>query len=589
MVDWPLRTLGAGAHALDFALILAPILLALVLALRQRAPANAAEFDGRAGELSPWSVGLSLAASDLALAAALIALPLAASVPFGGLVCLQGLVIGGLLGRWMVSRWVLPACFAARERSVLVCIESRLGPKAGALVGTVFAAGAGLATAARVFLFVFALHLALGASLPGGGALGGWLGFGLLALGVWVAAALLVLLRGLRGSVAGDGLLFGVLAVAALAGLAGLVAQLGGGWKLYSEVLLGSRKHIPLAFETSAGLEHTFWTAFFLSSLGSAAHYGADPVQLSRLLATGSLARARKALWVSLVSVVPALVLCLLGAGMLAWKERNGLSAGADPVVSALDLARWPVFVAEQLAPLARALVLAGFAVSAVLAAKSALAALVQLAALGRRRRGQVEPGLARMRLTTLAIAAGILAAGLAVGPWISARPAILDGLQTGGECALGLLLAATGLALLRRPPAPEGLFWAAPLCLVGVFVLSTRGPGAERAAEVFAAVYLLAWTGWRFLPDWFGHRRRAGALVELAAVVGALGLCFFGVRWGLVPLERHFRYDPEWVWLPLSPAWYVPTGGWIGFVFGCLLARGSAGNSEGIAQSPAR
>jgi hypothetical protein len=59
-------------------------------------------------------------------------------------------------------------------------------------------------------------------------------------------------------------------------------------------------------------------------------------------------------------------------------------------------------------------------------------------------------------------------------------------------------------------------------------------------------------------------------------------------VRWGETPLERNFRFDTEWVWLPLSSPWYVPTGGWIGFVFGCLLARGSAGN-EGFARSDAR
>ncbi len=587
MADWPLRTLGPGAGALEFAAILLPLFVALALALRARAPANAAEFDGRAGELPAWSVGLSLAASDLSLAAALILLPLAASAPYGGLVCLQGLVIGGVLGRWLVSRWLLPAAFAAGERSALALVEQRLGRRAGALVTAVFSLGALFATSGRVFLFVFALQLSIGASIPGHAALGGWLGFGLIALGVWALAALLALVRGLRGSIAGDGLLLLVLLAAALAGLIGLVGLLDGGWERFFDALRGSRKHIPLDFAASPGLEHTFWTALCVSSLASAAHYGADPVQLTRLLATGSLERARKALWVSLAGVLPALALCLAGAGLLAWTEQLAAGGGTDPIVGVRQETRWPAVVAGELPAWPRALVLAGFAASAVLAAKSLLAALLQLAA-ARQRRRSGEPSLGWMRLRTFSIALGLLFVGLALGPWIATRPSVLDGLFRAGECALGLLLAAAGLALVRRPPAAEGLFWAAPLALAGVMLLATRGPRAVLAAELFAAGYFLSWSAWRFLPDWFGYRRRAGALVELLAIAAALLLLVWGVRWGLTPIEPHFRYDTEWVWLPLSPAWYVPTGGWIGFVFGCLLARGSAG-SEGIARTDAR
>src|SRR5262245_15433441 len=123
MAEWPLHTLGAGASALDLALLLAPLAAALVLVLLARRPRDAAEFDGRTSGLSPWSTGLSLAASDLALAAAPIALPLAAAQPFGGLACMQGILIGGWLGRFAASRWLLPAAFAAGERGALSRVE----------------------------------------------------------------------------------------------------------------------------------------------------------------------------------------------------------------------------------------------------------------------------------------------------------------------------------------------------------------------------------------------------------------------------------------------------------------------------------
>ncbi|MBK7644499.1 MAG: hypothetical protein IPJ19_15885 [Planctomycetes bacterium] len=588
MAEWPLQALGHPPGGLELAAILVPLLLALILARLARKPASVAEFDGRAGELSPWSVGFSLAASDLSLSAALLALPLAASGPLGGLVCLQGLLVGGLIGRALAARWLLPALFEHRARGPLGAIEARLGSGALRLCTALFTGGALLATAGRAFLLVFALHVSLGSLFPAEGSLGGWSGFALLALAVWGIAALLAGLRGLRGSVAGDGLLFAVLCAAAVAGLVGLVAQLEGGWDTYLRVLHGSHKHELVGFATSPALEHTFWTALLVSSLASAAHYGADPLQQARLLATGTLARARKALWISLVSALPATGLCLTGAGLFAWKERNGLSAAADALVRARPEARWVVFVAEQLTPWARALVLAAFAISAVVAAKTLLAALLQLSATQRARRGGAPSSLRRLQLGLGIAALGTFGLQLALGPWISARPGALEGLQACGEGALGLVFAALALSVLRRTPPVNGLYWATPLLIVAVYALATRGPTAVLAVDVFAPLYFLAWAGWRFLVDWFGYRRRAGALVELAAVAAALALLAWGVRWGLVPIERHFRFDPEWVWLPLSSPWYVPTGGWIGFVFGCLLARGSAG-SEGFAQTDAR
>src|SRR5262249_20774374 len=158
-----------------------------------------------------------------------------------------------------------------------------------------------------------------------------------------------------------------------------------------------------------------------------------------------------------------------------------------------------------------------------------------------------------------------ILIVGIALGPWTAARASALDCMLRCSALSGGVLLAAAGLSFLRPVPRAEGFFWATPLVLMGTFALSARGPGAERACELFAVTYFLAWPGWRFLPDWFGYRRHAGALVELASVAAALLLLDWSVRWGQTPLERNFRFDTEWVWLPLSSPWYVPTGGWIG------------------------
>ncbi len=585
MAEWTLVSVGKGALALEFALVGLPLALALVCAWLVRRARDAAEFDGRRAELSAWSTGLSLGASDLALALGFVVLPFAASQPDGGFVCLQGLLIGGTLGRWIVARWILPACFASRERGATAWIAERLGARAAGLAESAFALGAVCSAAARVFLFAFVLHVALGPSLSAGGS---WTGFALLVVALTALAVLLYAVRGLRGAVASDGPLFLALLVAGLAGLIGVVGTLNGGWSVFVEVFLGARRHEVLGFDTSPARPYTLWIAIFVASLGSVAHYGTDPVQLTRLVATGSLERARRALWISLVGVVPAIVLCLIGGGVLAWRERNALVPDAALLVGVRPDALWPAIIARELSPWTRGLALAGFAACAVIAAKSAIAALVQLIGAWRGRRGAAESGIGRLRGRAVLLGLGIALAALGLLRVVGREPALLDVALGTSSYANGLLLAATGLALLRRRTDAEGFLWAAPLALLGVTAIAVHGPRANLVVSSCAVVYLVAWVGWRTLPDWFGYRRRAGALFELVVLLGTLVLLVWAERRGFVAVERHFRYDPEWVWLPLSSPWYVPAGGWIGFVFGCLLARGSAG-SEGLARSLAR
>lgn len=585
MADWPLVTLGQGAGAIELGLALAPLVLALLVAVVGRRPRTAAEFDGRAAALSPWKLGLSLGASDLALGLSLVALPLAASEPDGGLVCLQGLWIGGTLGRWIVSRWILPAAFAAREQGPTGWIAERLGGTAARTAENLFALAALASAAARLLLFAFALHLALGPLLRSSATPAS---LALLVVVLALSGALVYSVRGLRGGVAADVVAFGFLLAAGVGGLVGLVGSLNAGWGTYVEVFLGARRHELLSFDTSPAHEHTFWVALFVSSLASVGHYGADPLQLTRLLSAESLAGARRALWSSLVVLFPAAVGCLVGAAVLAWRERNALSPEVAELVGLRPEAIWPAIAAGELAPWARGLVLAGFAASALVAGKSAIAALVLLGGAWRRRRGAGEASLGRLRVQAGFLGAVLALAGVALLPLASRDPRALDLALASSSFVAGGLLAAAALALACRKRCSDGFLWALPLALAGSFASAEHGPRARLLLTIFAAAYFAAWVGWRSLPDWFGHRRRLGALFELVAVAGALLIVVWAGRLGFVPVERHFRYDPEWLWLPLSSPWYVPIGGWIGFVFGCLFARGSAG-SEGHARSLAR
>lgn len=584
MADWTALSVGQGVGALELVLALAPIALALLVAGLGRRPRDAAEFDGRRAALPAWSLGLSLATSDLALALACLSLPLAASQPEGGLVCLQGLWIGGVLGRLVVSRWLLPAAFAAREGGPTGWIAERLGAGSARTAESVFALAAWISAAARVLLLAFALHLALGPLLR---EMGPGPNLQILAMLLCCSGALLYAVRGLRGSVASDAVCFAVLLAAALGGLAGLVGTLDGGWGTFVEVFYGARRHELVSFDTSPAHPNTFWVALFVSSLGSVAHYGTDPLQLTRLLAAESLPRARRALWYSLVGLLPALVLCVLGGGVLAWRERNAFAPEVSELLGLRPDAVWPAIAASGLAPWTRGLVLAGFTALALVAAKSAVAALVLQSGAWRRRRGAGEPSLGRQSAQALWIGVGIALASAALLPMATRDAQVLDLALDASACASAALLAAAGLALLRRPRT-TGFVWALPLALAGVLAVAEHGGRTQLVLGIFAVTYLGAWIGWRSLPDWFGHRRRVGAVLELAAVAGALVVVVWAGRWGFIPVERHFRYDPEWLWLPLSSPWYVPIGGWIGFVFGCLFARGSAG-SEGHARSLAR
>src|SRR5262245_24060247 len=98
-------------------------------------------------------------------------------------------------------------------------------------------------------------------------------------------------------------------------------------------------------------------------------------------------------------------------------RDRSG---AIDPLIASFEPARWPAIVAEYLPAWSRALVLAGCAVSAVVAAKALLGALVPLASAVWRRHAGAEPSLRGVRMLALGAALLLAAAGLALAPAIA-------------------------------------------------------------------------------------------------------------------------------------------------------------------------
>lgn len=414
-------------------------------------------------------------------------------------------LVGAVLGRLIVSRWMLP-----REESLSRPAEWTwsLGVGAGWITRTALLVTAGAVLLELPLLWLLPSMLILGWALSGR----------------W---------RGL------EGLLFVPIVVGLGWSLWELGSSLTGGWDVYGKVLMGSRKHLPWNLAIDAATPATLWSGLTLGTINSMVLLGADPLVRARLAWSGTLEGARRALWFSLVYLLPLAGLVGIGVALFAWQERQPISADGDAWVLRMQSAR------------SRA------AMQALGIAFLLLALQGVIAWMGH--------GQGRMRVLRQAW----LAAGLLV-----LLPTMDHGLL-GAQVAWGVVGACWLLRRLQVEPSPLDWAWALALVVTAALALHDGATAWLRPALIAMG---LAWFASRTLVEYFGHRRRLAALVDTALVVGLCCAIDWLARHNLVPVARNRFHDEGWNWLPLSSAWYVPLCGGAFFALCCWFARERAG-----------
>jgi SSS family solute:Na+ symporter len=468
--------------SLDLSVIAAYAVLVVAVGLRASRPhANAAELQLAGRGLPTWAVLLSLAATELS-AATFLGVPHAA---YAGTWAYLQFAFGALLGKLVLSRWVIPLYHRLGVVTVYGFLGDRFGPHTRRSAALCFTAGRVLASGVRLFIASLAFAEVTGWRIEAAIAACGLLS----ALYTWSG--------GLRAVVWTDVLQSAVLAAGAGAMLVALVAGVDGG---LGGLLAWAQEHgRARIFHASPLLSLSDSRPFLVALAGgfflTLATHGTDHDMVQRLLATRSGAAGARALFGSALLNFPLTALFLaIGTGLACFYAQ-------PPGYDISDAGRIvPLFALHELPSGVRGLLFAGLFAAAMSSLDSAICAIATtwVTDVAPRPATGGRPA-ARMR------AASLLAAGALVGAaWLmSAYHASLSGAPAEGPALSLVELALSAMTILYGG-------------LLGVFGLGFlwRRRGSDRSAVaglagggiVGLALFLhpvvlgrtaIAWTWW--------------------------------------------------------------------------------------------
>ncbi|MEO8140925.1 MAG: sodium:solute symporter [Gemmatimonadota bacterium] len=292
-----------------------------------------------ARDLPAWAILLSIVATETS-ALTVISVPSIAAL--GDLTFLQ-LPLGYLIGRLVVAWWLLPGYFEGEQETAYVRLESRFGPTTRRLTSLIFLVTRMLADGVRVYASAVPLALITGWSIP------------LSILVMSVVTMVYTWHGGLKAVVWTDVVQWCVYVTAGLAALAIAYRLAGGiGPAMAAAGAAGKLKLIELRLDFT--VPYTLFGGIIGGGMLTAASHGTDHVIVQRLLASGSLRDARRALVGSGVVVLAQFTLFML-IGTAIW------AGGFAPAELAADQI-FPRFIVDHLPS-----GLSGLLIAAILAA----------------------------------------------------------------------------------------------------------------------------------------------------------------------------------------------------------------------------
>lgn len=328
-----MSTLDLGVILGYFALTLG---VGMWVSRRQR---TAGDYFLGARDLPAWAILLSIVATETS-ALTVISVPSIAAL--GDLTFLQ-LPLGYLIGRLVVAWWLLPGYFEGEQETAYVRLESRFGPTTRRLTSLIFLITRMLADGVRVYASAVPLALITGWSIP---------------LSIMVMSVVTMLYTwhgGLKAVVWTDVVQWCVYVTAGLAALVIAYKLAGGvGPAMAAAGAAGKLKLIDLRLDFT--VPYTLFGGIIGGGMLTAASHGTDHVIVQRLLASGSLRDARRALVGSGVVVLAQFTLFML-IGTAIW------AGGFAPAELAADQI-FPRFIVDHL-PTG----LSGLLIAAILAA----------------------------------------------------------------------------------------------------------------------------------------------------------------------------------------------------------------------------
>ncbi len=417
--------------ALDLAVILCYFALTLGVGMWvSRRQQTAGDYFLGARDLPAGAILLSIVATETS-ALTVISVPSIAAQ--GDLTFLQ-LPLGYLIGRLVVAWWLLPGYFEGAQETAYVRLESRFGAATRRLASLIFLVTRMLADGVRVYASAVPLALITGWSIP------------LSILVMSLVTMVYTWHGGLKAVVWTDVVQWCVYVSAGIAALAIACSLAGGaGPALAAAAAAGKLKLIDLRLDFR--IPYTLVGGIVGGGMLTAASHGTDHVIVQRLLASGSLRDARRALVGSGVVVLLQFTLFML-IGTAVW------AGGFAPAGMAADQI-FPRFIVDHLPS-----GLSGLLIAAILAAtmgthSSAISALASSMThdIYASYTGEHDPARLLKVGRLMSILWGLLVTGAALGFFVVAgggkTPVVVFALQIASITYGGLL----GAYLLAGSP----------------------------------------------------------------------------------------------------------------------------------------
>jgi solute:Na+ symporter, SSS family len=316
-----------------------------------RRQSSAGDYFLGARDLPAWAIMLSIVATETS---ALTVISVPGVGARGDLTFLQ-LAFGYLVGRILVARWLLPGYFSGEQETAYARLETRFGVHTRRLLSVSFLSTRFLADGVRVFAGAIPLALITGWEIT----------WAIVVMGV--VTMVYTLVGGLKAVVFADVIQLVVYVAGGIGALFVAWSMAGGAGPALSMAQEAGKLHL-VEWQFSFTVPYTFLGGLIGGAMLSAASHGTDHLIVQRLLATRSLADARRALVGSGVLVILQFGLFLM-VGVAIW------AAGQAPEGMPSDQI-FPRFIINHLPNGLSGLVVAGILAAAMSTLSSSINAL---------------------------------------------------------------------------------------------------------------------------------------------------------------------------------------------------------------------
>jgi len=297
-----------------------------------------------------WAAAFSIVATETSTLT-FIGLP---GIAYGGNLTFLQVAMGYVVGRFVVALVLVPGYFAGRFDTAYEVLASRFGGNAQTTASLIFVINRVLADGVRLFATALVLVQLLPLGLPDALRLP-------VSIALVVGVTLYYTLRGgLRAVIWNDVVQQFIYVGGAVLAAVILLRRIPGGWAAAGAELAASGKLQWIDFSLDFSIPYTFVGGIVGGAVLTAATHGTDQMFVQRLLATGTPAKARRAVIASGILVFAQIGL-FLWIGTLLYAYYQALPP-AQPF--AANDTVFPRFIAEQL-PLG----LGGVVIAAVFAA----------------------------------------------------------------------------------------------------------------------------------------------------------------------------------------------------------------------------